>query len=356
MVDDHEDYLEEGAAVAHHETHEDEGTDEISLAGLSGEPEDLAAHILLPTVHQDAPELIETHRLVSGAHHARYTNGEAVAAMGAKADVNPLHHDKAAEWGATEHTAIGDAAPHHAKYTNAEAVTAMGAKADGNPLHHDKAAEWGATEHTAIGDAAPHHAKYTDANAVTAMGAKADGNPLHHDKAAEWGATEHTAIGDAAPHHAKYTDDEAEAVADAQILTHKGDADAHHAFSESTWTPVIEFGGAHAGQTYSTQSGKYTRIGNIIYAFALTILTEKGTSTGIATLGGLPFTNNDTIGAPALIWLHSVSFTGQYGAYLAPERNYLNIQQLSEAGTISNLNQNNFTDISRIYATIIYTV
>ena len=312
MVDDHEDYLEEGAAVAHHETHEDEGTDEISLAGLSGEPEDLAAHILLPTVHQDAPELIETHRLVSGAHHARYTNGEAVAAMGAKADVNPLHHDKAAEWGATEHTAIGDAAPHHAKYTNAEAVTAMGAKADGNPLHHDKAAEWGATEHTAIGDAAPHHAKYTD--------------------------------------------DEAEAVADAQILTHKGDADAHHAFSESTWTPVIEFGGAHAGQTYSTQSGKYTRIGNIIYAFALTILTEKGTSTGIATLGGLPFTNNDTIGAPALIWLHSVSFTGQYGAYLAPERNYLNIQQLSEAGTISNLNQNNFTDISRIYATIIYTV
>ena len=169
MVDDHEDYLEEGAAVAHHETHEDEGADEISLAGLSGEPEDLAAHILLPTVHQNAPGLIETHRLVPGAHHAKYTNAEAVTAMGAKADVNPLHHDKAAEWGATEHTAIGDGAPHHAKYTNAEAVAAMGAKADVNPLHHDKAAEWGATEHTAIGDAAPHHAKYTDGDARGAI-------------------------------------------------------------------------------------------------------------------------------------------------------------------------------------------
>ena len=206
---DHEDYLEEGAAVAHHETHEDEGADEISLAGLSGEPEDLAAHILLPTVHQNAPGLIETHRLVPGAHHAKYTNAEAVTAMGAKADVNPLHHDKAAEWGATEHTAIGDGAPHHAKYTDGEAVAAMGAKADVNPLHHDKAAEWGATEHTAIGDGAPHHAKYTNAEAVAAMGAKADVNPLHHDKAAEWGATEHTAIGDAAPHHAKYTDGDA---------------------------------------------------------------------------------------------------------------------------------------------------
>ncbi len=59
------------------------------------------------------------------------------------------------------HAADPDA--HHDKYTNAEAVTAMGAKADDNPLHHDKAEEWGATEHTAIGNNAPHHARYTDA-------------------------------------------------------------------------------------------------------------------------------------------------------------------------------------------------
>jgi len=36
-------------------------------------------------------------------------------------------------------TDIG-ASDHHTKYTNVEAVTAMGAKADGNPLHHDKTA------------------------------------------------------------------------------------------------------------------------------------------------------------------------------------------------------------------------
>ena len=165
MTDDHEDYLPGEAPAAHKVSHQDGGTDEISLAGLSGEPEDLAAHILLPTVHQDAPGLIETHRLIPGAHHAKYTDGDAVDAMGVLGDGNPLNHDKAAEWGATEHTAIGDAAPHHAKYTDGDAVDAMGVLGDGNPLNHDRAAEWGAAEHEAIGDAAPHHAKYTDLNA-----------------------------------------------------------------------------------------------------------------------------------------------------------------------------------------------
>ncbi|GAH06874.1 unnamed protein product, partial [marine sediment metagenome] len=36
----------------------------------------------------------------------------------------PLHHDRAAEWGAAQHTAIGNNAPHHARYADAEAVTA----------------------------------------------------------------------------------------------------------------------------------------------------------------------------------------------------------------------------------------
>ena len=76
---DHEDYLPGEAPAAHKTTHQDEGTDEISLAGLSGTPAALATHALLPTVHQDAPDLIETHRLVPAAHHAKYTDGEARA-------------------------------------------------------------------------------------------------------------------------------------------------------------------------------------------------------------------------------------------------------------------------------------
>lgn len=81
---------------------------------------------------------IATHAAIATVHHAKYTDAEAVAAMGAKANDNPLNHDRAEEWGATEHTAIGNNAPHHARYTDAEAVAAVGAVADiGARVYHD---------------------------------------------------------------------------------------------------------------------------------------------------------------------------------------------------------------------------
>ena len=44
---------------------------------------------------------IAAHAAIADAHHARYTDAEAVAAMGAKADANPLNHDKTTSlpWG-----------------------------------------------------------------------------------------------------------------------------------------------------------------------------------------------------------------------------------------------------------------
>ena len=40
-MDDTQDYLEEATPSAHHESHEDEGTDEMSLAGLALDPADI---------------------------------------------------------------------------------------------------------------------------------------------------------------------------------------------------------------------------------------------------------------------------------------------------------------------------
>ena len=50
---------------------------------------------------------ITTHTAIAAAHHARYTDGEVVTAMGVKGDSNPLNHDK---------------------YTDAEALAAVEAK------------------------------------------------------------------------------------------------------------------------------------------------------------------------------------------------------------------------------------
>ena len=53
-------------------------------------------------------------------HHDKYTNENAIGAMGIKEDNNPLNHDR---------------------YTNENAIVAMGTKEDNNPLHHDRYAD-----------------------------------------------------------------------------------------------------------------------------------------------------------------------------------------------------------------------
>ncbi|GAI79224.1 unnamed protein product, partial [marine sediment metagenome] len=156
-VADGADVTADNAPKAHKVSHQNGGDDEISAAGLSG--------------------------LLADDQHV--IDAEAVSAMGAKADANPLHHDRAEEWGAAEHTAIGNNAPHHAKYTNAEAKAAAvlaGAITDEEtkaPTHdavYDVAviaatattpAEVDAKITTHKNIAAAHHAKTTNAAELT---------------------------------------------------------------------------------------------------------------------------------------------------------------------------------------------
>lgn len=57
-----------------------------------------------------------------------------------------------------------------------------------------------------------------------------------------------------------------------------------------TWTPTID-GAVSGTTTYSTQTGTYTRIGNIIVAQCLLQITAA-TGTGDARVGGFPFNFN----------------------------------------------------------------
>lgn len=122
---DHEDYGQGEAPAAHKATHQDGGDDEISIAGLSGTPAALAAHALLPTVHQDAPALIGAHALLASIHHTKYTDVEAKAAadvqIGIHAGLATVHQDAPG----LILTHKGDASAHHAKYTDAAARAAV---------------------------------------------------------------------------------------------------------------------------------------------------------------------------------------------------------------------------------------
>jgi hypothetical protein len=82
-------------------------------------------------------------------------------------------------------------------------------------------------------------------------------------------------------------------------------ADAHTLddYEEGVWTPALKFGGNSVGMTYaSTPVGRYTKIGRTVFATGTLTLTAKGSSTGSATITGLPFTSaNDGIPAAAVI-------------------------------------------------------
>jgi hypothetical protein len=75
------------------------------------------------------------------------------------------------------------------------------------------------------------------------------------------------------------------------------DANTLDDYEEGTFTPFYTpSSGAFTTLTYSAQTGKYTKIGNIVY-FAINIFTSVvtlGTASGNLRIGGLPFTPDAT--------------------------------------------------------------
>lgn len=60
-------------------------------------------------------------------------------------------------------------------------------------------------------------------------------------------------------------------------------------YNGNTFTPVLSFVGGSTGITYAVQIGKYLRVGNLVHFDIRIDLTSKGSSTGNATISGLPF-------------------------------------------------------------------
>ncbi|HWA20503.1 MAG TPA: DUF2793 domain-containing protein [Devosia sp.] len=69
-------------------------------------------------------------------------------------------------------------------------------------------------------------------------------------------------------------------------------------FEEGIWTPDLQFGGAAMGIAYAARTGRFRRIGRQVAVTARIVLSSKGSATGSAQIGGLPFASRDD-GMPA---------------------------------------------------------
>jgi hypothetical protein len=91
------------------------------------------------------------------------------------------------------------------------------------------------------------------------------------------------------------------------------DANTLDDYEEGDWTPTV---GAEisnpTGVSYSTRSGSYTKIGNVVYIrFRVNFSFTGGTGSGALEIGGLPFTSRTGISQPrSSPQQDNISYTG----------------------------------------------
>ena len=131
-----------------------------------------------------------------------------------------------------------------------------------------------------------------------------------------------------------------------------GSGTALTTYQQDTYTPVLSFGGGTTGITYATQKGTYTQIGNIVFVRITISLSNKGSSTGIASIT-LPVTaaGTDVLALDAA----NLTFAGNYVDFITFGNSPL-IRSLVTAGAVTNLTDTAFANntnliISGVYST-----
>lgn len=118
-----------------------------------------------------------------------------------------------------------------------------------------------------------------------------------------------------------------------------------------TWTPLFKIGGSPSGISY-TSSGRFTKNGNIIMASFSVVLTNKGASSGIITIEGLPFAAKSSSSASISLYSSLVS-AGPIGGVVDQGSSFIILNNLSSA-TVANLTNENISNTTRIDGFVTY--
>lgn len=130
-------------------------------------------------------------------------------------------------------------------------------------------------------------------------------------------------------------------------------------YEEGSWIPGLSFGGAAAGITYGALNmGRYTKVGRLCVASGTLQLSNKGSSTGLAAITGLPFASpNAALWASCAIGYAGgmASISGAVLGLQAANDTSINLFH-SNNGNAAQLGNANFTNGSQIHFTLAYDV
>ena len=119
---------------------------------------------------------------------------------------------------------------------------------------------------------------------------------------------------------------------------------------KTAFTPYLKFGGNDTGITYGIQTGYYSRIGNVVTVVLFLSLTNKGTSTGNATITGMPVAS--VMSSPAAAGFGSVTYTGMITARISTSTLY--IDNTIETGSSTTVTNTSFANTSSIGIAVTY--
>lgn len=142
------------------------------------------------------------------------------------------------------------------------------------------------------------------------------------------------------------------------------DANTLDDYEEGTWTPALTFGGAAVGMTATAQTlGRYTKIGNMVAVYFRHQLSAKGSSTGTAVIGGLPFTSNNFSGGPqysiATGQIDAATFASLVAGFdmaIGPGGTSISLRNRSTTGQSGAMSEANFTNSSGFGGSGVYMV
>jgi hypothetical protein len=127
---------------------------------------------------------------------------------------------------------------------------------------------------------------------------------------------------------------------------------------DRTFTPALQFGGAATGMTFSTQSGRYQRVGNRITGEIKLVFTAKGSSTGAAVVTGLPVAASASVEQNlgySPIYFNMASISGGVFGRIGASSSGISLST-GAAANQSDLTEGNFTNTTNLYLTFAYEV
>jgi len=144
-------------------------------------------------------------------------------------------------------------------------------------------------------------------------------------------------------------------------LAFGGDTAAANAlddYEEGTWTATITFGGAAASVSYGSQTCYYTKIGNVVTVSGLFALSNKGSSSGDAKIGGLPYTvaNNSAAYAGTAGYVNNISFADVPVMVTNINNTDILLEEITNAGDRTTLTNSNFDNNAEMFINLTYRV